>query len=199
MANPVELPHKAVAGPQDVSLNCIGNVPKNVPPDSDYTQFVAVHTGQLVIGFQGGHAGNVVTGDVFSFVPYGDGKVQKFDSTIATPPKDIIVDFDVAAIAALASYEDRGEEDWTISGVEGFTAQLVPLNAAEPFGPHILVLRVSLAGMKTIIHRVSYQVTVKLAIFNREGGAPRPDLMELCLNPNMGRFQPKPNDIPPKF
>ncbi|MFI8531047.1 hypothetical protein ACIGMX_12440 [Streptomyces aquilus] len=190
----IALPFKAIESMQSISYFSADppHGPKTIHSVGEYSQLVIVHTGQLLTDFQGGHAGQVVTGDVFSFIPYKDGTVQKFKPQLIDSSPELQTDFEVAATVSLAAYEDRGERDWTISAVDGF--EVKPVFFQDGYA---LVLRTTLAAMKTIIHRVSYQVTVKVGCVKDNHGNPQYNLMA-SINSGM-TYAPGSSEGPPTF
>lgn len=159
-------------------------ITSNIQAQDCWAQILIVHTGQLVFQHPVADPFNplsiptsaLTNVDVFSFLPYPNGEVQIYDAPFAAPQSEqkpfTLRHFDVAATASLASFENVGSGANSLAAVDGFEAKLVPLNAGETTGPHVLILKVNVAARQSQIYRVSYQVTAKLASFTIDGQPP---------------------------
>jgi hypothetical protein len=136
-----------------------------------------VYTG--VLGLPPFNAGGTLSRDtVTSFVPYSDATVQGYSGVTSGWRQQIGVDAQVVATASLAAFRvvpDNDALESADTATAYFKEQTQPELDTPNGAPFVLLLEVPIAALHGQLHRISYQVTVRLTPHLTTDGIPTPD------------------------
>jgi hypothetical protein len=190
------LPITAVGSPHDVIAPYMGPttldpLPEAADPLSQNLKLLIAYSGQLIFDFPARMSSSFATEDVFSFIPLSGGEVHRYRAH----RREVVA---AAVTASLASFETRGGffED-SLTSVEEMGARIVPLTPGDTTGPHVLVLKVKVATERSIIHRVSYSVTVNITVHD-DNQTRQTAALGTYTNPST-RITPSPSQLPPTW
>ena|SRR5215211_766023 len=147
---------KDVKSPQHLEAFVIADVSKF--PSRESLAKMEVYTGWVIVGHQSGSG--IVREEFVSFLPFDTAlHVQQYN------PGDVL---DFTVTAAPSSVTDQEEEH--VTAVDSARVRLEPQVFPGVGGnPNCLVLRAAVAGLRSTVNLITYQVTVltKLASINQ--------------------------------
>jgi hypothetical protein len=147
------------------------------PTVQGFKELLVVYTG--VLGLPPFNAGGTLSRDtVTSFVPYSDATVQGYSGVTSGLRQQIGVDAQVVATASLAAFRvvpDNDALESADTATAYFKEQTQPELDTPNGAPFVLLLEVPIAALHGQLHRISYQVTVRLTPHLTTDGIPTPD------------------------
>ncbi|MET9607228.1 hypothetical protein ABZZ17_19430 [Streptomyces sp. NPDC006512] len=134
----------------------------------------------MIFDFPAAASEEVVEEDVFSYIPYSGGEVQKF----GTHPRMRVAAVVTASLASISTPSEFFGSPKSIAAVDQMGAKVKPVFPEDDGGDRALVLKLRIAAKNVFIHRISYSVTVNTTIYRSDSGETVTQALGIFTNPS---------------
>lgn len=181
----LRLPVTSVGSPHDVIApymgpNIVHPLPSAAEPLSQNLKVLTFYSGQLTFDFPAEASDEIIEEDVFSYIPYSGGEVQKFGTHRRMRVAAVVT----ASLASISTPSAVLGSQNSIAAVDQMGAKIKPVFPDEPDSDLALILKLRIAAKNAFIHRISYSVTVNATIYESGTGETITGVLGIFTNPS---------------